>query len=132
MPCHTGQINYQGRALRIDGGPAMADMVGFLTDMSQALSQTQRQPDQDNPRLQRFINQVLALDNDFSSAEQVEAELNKWTATRALYDTVNHSTTNQCLQPDGSTKLCVSDTGRELFLSVALWLCPVRCLRPDL
>ncbi len=111
--CHTGQVNYQGRAVRIDGGPAMADMVGFLTDMSQALSQTQRQPDRDNPRLQRFIDQVLALDNDFSTAEQVEAELNKWTATRALYNTVNHSTTDQCLQPDGSTKLCVSDTGRD-------------------
>lgn len=111
--CHTGQVNYQGRAVRIDGGPAMADMVGFLTDMSQALSQTQRQPDRDNPRLQRFIDQVLALDNDFSTAEQVEAELNKWTATRALYNTVNHSTTDQCLQPDGSTKLCISDTGRD-------------------
>lgn len=111
--CHTGQVNYQGRALRIDGGPAMADMVGFLTDMAQALRQTQRQPDRDNPRLQRFIDQVLALDNDFSTAEQVEAELNKWTATRALYNTVNHSTTDQCLQSDGSTKLCVSDTGRD-------------------
>src|SRR5690606_4324779 len=29
--CHTGQVNYQGQAIRIDGGPAMADMVGFLT-----------------------------------------------------------------------------------------------------
>ena len=30
--CHTGQVNYKGTALRIDGGPAMADMVGFLVD----------------------------------------------------------------------------------------------------
>lgn len=111
--CHTGQINYQGRALRIDGGPAMADMVGFLTSMADALSQTQRKPDKENPRLDRFIAQVLALNNDFSSAEQVEAELNKWTATRQLYNTVNHSTTNQCLQPDGSTRTCVGENGRE-------------------
>jgi hypothetical protein len=112
--CHTGQVNYQGRALRIDGGPAMADMVALLTDMSQALRQTQRQPDRDNPRLQRFIDQVLALDNDFSTAEQVEAELNKWTHTRDLYNTVNHSTTRQCLQSDGSVQDCAGDTNRPL------------------
>ena len=28
--CHTGQVNYKSQAIRIDGGPAMADMVGFL------------------------------------------------------------------------------------------------------
>ncbi len=28
--CHTGQINYQGTAVRIDGAPAMIDMIGFF------------------------------------------------------------------------------------------------------
>jgi len=31
--CHTGQINYKDRALRIDGGHAMANMVMFLTEL---------------------------------------------------------------------------------------------------
>src|SRR4029077_11542630 len=35
--CHTGQVNYKQKAIRIDGGPAMADMVGFLTALQHAL-----------------------------------------------------------------------------------------------
>src|SRR6187402_2117117 len=35
--CHTGQLNYKGTALRIDGGPALADMVGFLVDLEKSL-----------------------------------------------------------------------------------------------
>ena len=40
--CHTGQINYAGKAIRIDGGPAMADMVEFLTELQKALEDTGR------------------------------------------------------------------------------------------
>ena len=32
--CHTGQIDYKGTGIRIDGAPAMADMDTFLTDLS--------------------------------------------------------------------------------------------------
>src|SRR5690554_6204779 len=41
--CHTGQVNYQGQAIRIDGGPAMADMVGFLTGLEKSLISTLEQ-----------------------------------------------------------------------------------------
>lgn len=111
--CHTGQVNYQGRALRIDGGPAMSDMVGFLTSMTRALRETQRKPDEDNARLDRFIEDVISLNNDFDTAEEVESALNEWTAKRDLYNVINHSTTNVCLTPDGKRKTCVSDNGRE-------------------
>ena len=111
--CHTAQINYHGRALRIDGGPAMADMVGFITSMTRALNQTRRTPDAENLRLERFIKRVIAIGNDYENADEVEADLDKWTAARDLYNLVNHSTTDQCRQPDGSLKTCVSDSGRE-------------------
>lgn len=85
--CHTSQVNYQGQAIRIDGGPAMADMVGFLSSMQKAMEQTLAKPD----KKARFVEKVKALKNDYKSVESVEADLEKWTKTVALYNTINHS-----------------------------------------
>ncbi|MCL6415079.1 di-heme-cytochrome C peroxidase [Aestuariirhabdus sp. Z084] len=90
--CHTGQINFGQRALRIDGGPAMADMVGFLTEMTQAMVQTLRTSDQENTRFKRFVERVLELNINYASEAEVEQDLIKWTQVRQLYNTVNHST----------------------------------------
>src|SRR5690348_7674035 len=38
--CHTGQINYQGQTLQIDGAPANADLYGLLAELAQALART--------------------------------------------------------------------------------------------
>src|SRR3546814_1009796 len=54
--CHTGQITYKGRAIRIDGGPAMADMVLFLTELTDALMQTQV-----NPRSEEHKSELQSL-----------------------------------------------------------------------
>jgi len=43
--CHTGQINYQGTAIRIDGAPALADMDMMLKSLSAALNASLEQPD---------------------------------------------------------------------------------------
>ena len=37
--CHTAQLNYEGVGIRVDGGPAMADMEGFLNGLQEALAQ---------------------------------------------------------------------------------------------
>lgn len=85
--CHTGQVNYKGQAIRIDGGPAMADMVGFLHDLEKSMQATL----DDENKKQRFVEKVVALDNDFSNEEQVITSLEEWTRVRRLYNTVNHS-----------------------------------------
>ena len=90
--CHTNQVNYTDKdgkttAIRIDGGPAMADMVGFLTDLEKSMQATLDQ----NDKKQRFIEKVLALRNDFDKPDQVIADLEEWTKTIRLYNTVNHS-----------------------------------------
>jgi cytochrome c5 len=98
--CHTGQINFtnpgetEARALRIDGGPAMADMVGFLTELNRAMKLTLGVPGLENRRLDPFVKRVLALNNDYTSRAQVEADLKKWTDVLILYNTINHSTNN--------------------------------------
>jgi len=85
--CHTSQVNFKGQAIRIDGGPSMADMVGFLTAMEKSLEQTR----DDAQKRDRFVKAVLALNNNYSKAEDVLKDLKKWSDTLRLYNTVNHS-----------------------------------------
>lgn len=84
--CHTGQVNYKGKALRIDGGPAMADMVGFLTELQKAMEAAQSGEKQKD-----FVARVLELKNDYSSPKSVMDDLKKWTDIIELYNIVNHS-----------------------------------------
>ncbi len=85
--CHTGQVNYQGQAIRIDGGPAMADMVGFLTALEKAMRTTLA----DSAKQTRFVERVVALENDYKKADAVLADLEEWTQKIEMYNTINHS-----------------------------------------
>lgn len=85
--CHTGQVNFKGQAIRIDGGPAMADMVGFLTALEKSMQTTL---DTEQKR-QRFVDKVLALENDYDEQQDVLDSLDEWTKTIRLYNTVNHT-----------------------------------------
>jgi cytochrome c5 len=94
--CHTGQVNYQGKAIRIDGGPAMADMDGFLSALESALSATLNDPD----KKQRFVANVLARNNfwrifnggrDYKTQENVLNDLAIWANRIKNYNTLNKS-----------------------------------------
>lgn len=85
--CHTGQVNYQGQAIRIDGGPAMADMVGFLTALQKALRATLT----DGAKQERFIARVIDLKNNYKKPEAVLADLEVWTQKLELYNAINYS-----------------------------------------
>jgi len=85
--CHTGQVNYKGNAIRIDGGPAMADMVGFLTDLEKSMAVAIS----DSEKNQRFVAKVLELKNSYSNAEDVQADLKRWARKIRLYNTINLS-----------------------------------------
>jgi len=84
--CHTGQVNYKGQAVRIDGGPAMADMVGFLTALEQAMVVAQS-----GEKLKAFVADVLKLKNDYNSEKEVIDDLEKWKNTLRRYNIINHS-----------------------------------------
>ncbi len=85
--CHTAQVNYKGQAIRIDGGPAMSDMVGFLTALDESMQTTLKQED----KRKRFVNAVLELDNNYDNEEEVIADLKLWGDKITLYNTVNHT-----------------------------------------
>jgi hypothetical protein len=38
--CHTGELTYQGKTFRIDGGPSMQDALGFAEDLATAVTLT--------------------------------------------------------------------------------------------
>lgn len=54
--CHTGQIEYRGTAIRIEGGQAYIDMPGFVTGLVAALTATARDP----RRRQTFFADAIA------------------------------------------------------------------------
>jgi hypothetical protein len=87
--CHTGQVNYKGVAMRIDGGPAGSDMDSFLQAVGKAMIATN---ENDVSRAQ-FIQRVLARKGDYSSAEKVKEDLKTYSERLDLYNVVNRSPT---------------------------------------
>ncbi len=53
--CHTGQVEYQGKGIRIDGGAATVDLASFQTELGYAVAFTDGVPF----RFDRFARAVL-------------------------------------------------------------------------
>lgn len=85
--CHTGQVNYKGKAIRIDGGPAMADMTGFLSALESALKETLA----DDQKRSTFVSDVLEIGNNYKSEQAVLDDLKHWTRLREQYNVINHT-----------------------------------------
>ncbi|WP_222937503.1 di-heme-cytochrome C peroxidase [Spartinivicinus ruber] len=85
--CHTGQVNYKDKAVRIDGGPAMADMVSFLIELQKSIEATLNEQD----KLSRFVSNVIALNNNYANRQQVKQGLLKWSNNIQLYNILNYS-----------------------------------------
>jgi hypothetical protein len=56
--CHTGQVEYHGAILRIDGGPSSADVLAFVTELNASLQSTLS----DSAKFSRFAAKVTASD----------------------------------------------------------------------
>jgi hypothetical protein len=82
--CHTAQINYNNTAIRIDGGPALADMQTFMADLSQALLATRN----DSAKQARFVTAVLAR-GYYQNEAEVLADLDAFTVRIGLLDLSN-------------------------------------------
>ncbi len=53
--CHTGQIEFEGHKMLIDGAPTMADIESFLRTLTKAMQKTH----DDNQKFDRFAKNVL-------------------------------------------------------------------------
>jgi hypothetical protein len=87
--CHTGQVNYKGIAMRIDGAPAGSDMDTFLQKLADAMRVTQ----QDQAARARFVKRVLDRGGDYSSEEAINKDLENFSRRLTMYIVVNRSPT---------------------------------------
>lgn len=62
--CHTSQLDYDGKSIRIDGGAALVDHQTFMTRLAAALQATH----EDANKMERFGRRVL--DPNWSQGEQ--------------------------------------------------------------
>ena len=77
--CHTGQVEFEGAKILIDGAPTMADFEGFMTSLVDAMQATLDDPD----KLARFHARVAAQDPDSDdSVRALEKELRTVTEIR--------------------------------------------------
>jgi hypothetical protein len=96
--CHTGQINFKGEAVRIDGGPASADMDGFLKELAKSLSNVaDRQPTPDSPKANKrhiaFIKNITKNGDFKNNPTLAKKELISWTRKINEYNKINYSKT---------------------------------------
>ena len=87
--CHTGQLNYRGTGIRIDGAPAGTDMDSFLKDLAAALWTVRT----DKGDVQaRFVKKVMDRGH-YSSEEAVVKDLQTYAQRLSMYNVINHSET---------------------------------------
>jgi mono/diheme cytochrome c family protein len=87
--CHTTQINYQGTAMRIDGAPALADMIGLFEAIQAALAATLA----DEAKLARFAAAVPRGGTDEAAREAARKSIGQTLAWFQDYNRANHSGT---------------------------------------
>ncbi len=84
--CHTAQINYKGTGIRVDGGPAAADMVGFLQGLTAAMVAVR-----DQPEVQKRFVQAVLQQGSYSSEADVLADIKTYTLRLTSYNIINRS-----------------------------------------
>jgi mono/diheme cytochrome c family protein len=83
--CHTGQINHNGAAFLIDGGPSLADAEKFLRSVESALKTTLK----DAAKFDRFSLAVLGNGGGDSARQDLTSQLQDVIAQRSAYDSRN-------------------------------------------
>ncbi len=85
--CHTGQVNYQGVAIRIDGGPTLSDMDKLLNELAAALEATTTDPE----KFKRLATRVLDNPNPehqqslLGEVKHLEQNLRRYNIANASY-----------------------------------------------
>lgn len=85
--CHTGQIDYKGTQMRIDGAPVLADHTAFHDDLIASLSQTAS----DDAKFGRFAGKVLDGDADDVARNNLRDRLTAMTAELKAWQARSHS-----------------------------------------
>lgn len=98
--CHTTQINYKGVGIRIDGGPALADMDAMLLALEAAMKETL----DDGAKFSRFV-QAMQASGDKNDAAKIKDELTHSYQEIAYYNKINKSVNGDKSVPYGYARL---------------------------
>jgi hypothetical protein len=88
--CHTGQVDYRGTGMRIDGGPTLADAQGFLDDLVAALRATNG----DGAKFDRFARRILGAGYGVGAADDLHRRLFEQTVDLAEWSATNVRTSH--------------------------------------
>jgi hypothetical protein len=83
--CHTGQVEYNGTAVRLDGAPTDADFGAFLTDLTLTLTETARDP----AKFDRFARRLFGSSYNASRKAKLSAMFNTFTTSFASFMTAS-------------------------------------------
>jgi mono/diheme cytochrome c family protein len=83
--CHTAQLNFQGKAVTVDGAPSLVDFQLFIEDIDAALDSTLN----DGAKFDRFAAKVLAGKDNAANRQLLKGELGKLVAWEQRNATLN-------------------------------------------
>lgn len=83
--CHTAEIAYQGKALRIDGGPALTDFQSLVEAVDAAMIETRN----DSAKWDRFAKAVLKTGDSPASRDMLGGAVDQWLAWAKGIDRAN-------------------------------------------
>lgn len=111
--CHTGQIEYRGTSLRIDGAPAMTDLGKFRNAHGLALSQTDAVP----RRFARFATRVLGEDHTAEQAAQLRGQLKALLARIQQLKTITDTVAHQNVEEGFARLDAINRIGTQVFFT---------------
>ena len=89
--CHTGQISYQGTAIRIDGGPTLGDIESFQIRLVDALYATY----ENEQKFARFAKKMLGSQANSDDLAKLRGTLLAQTQKLDKYRKINYDYSNQ-------------------------------------
>lgn len=111
--CHTGQIEYRGTSLRIDGAPAITDLGKFRNALELALTQTDTIPG----RFERFAKRVLGEAYTADRAAQLQGKLKALLARIQQVKTITDTVADQNVEEGFARLDAINRIGTQVFFT---------------
>lgn len=111
--CHTGQIEYRGISLRIDGAPAIVDLGKFRNALGLALAQTDAVPG----RFGRFVKRVLGETHTAEQAAQLQGRLKALLARIQQLKTITDTVADQNIEEGFARLDAINRIGTQVFFT---------------
>ncbi|MGE3977657.1 MAG: di-heme-cytochrome C peroxidase, partial [Nitrospira sp.] len=111
--CHTGQIEYRGASLRIDGAPAITNLGKFRNALGLALAQTDTVPG----RFGRFAKRVLGEAYTIERAAQLQGKLKALLARIQQLKTITDTVANQNVEEGFARLDAINRIGTQVFFT---------------